>query len=277
MRDKKTTWRELTHTEKMKYAIAMRRLNLGYWGYPVSSLRAVHLTTREGNDNTTKVFAHDLRKLVLEFREQGYALQYDGTLEYSPGKGLLHWHGLFRIKDGYFLCPVKQTEKKGRRIVGDLWNKCHGAFVVQIKPVKNNKELREYILKHMMKEYIGEDEAIRNKFLFSKGWMREGWKDVEELAKLWTLGGLESDGGLSMMYMNKEKWNLVNKIMQAWAEKRKQMFLGQFLDGVSGDRTGHLFMELGRIREVIGSAFLIQFEERGAMVTRRSTYEYLDY
>ena len=67
----KTAWRELTKAEKIKYAVGMRRLNLGTWGYPVSTLRAIHLTTREGNDNTTKVFAYDLRKLVLKFRGQG--------------------------------------------------------------------------------------------------------------------------------------------------------------------------------------------------------------
>ena len=266
----KTAWRELTKAEKIKYAVGMRRLNLGTWGYPASTLRAIHLTTREGNDNTTKVFAYDLRKLVLKFRGQGYDLQYDGTLEYTPEKGLLHWHGLFRIKDGYFLCPVSKTEKKGRRMLGDLWNECHGAFVVKIKPINSGNDLKEYILKHMMKEYIGEDEAIRNKFLFSKGWMREGWKEVEGLAKLWTLGGLESDGGLSAIYMNKMRWDKVNEIMQAWAEKKKLTFYGDILNGKP---TGYLFMELGRIREVFGSAFVIMIDGEA----RRSTYEYLDY
>jgi len=258
----KTAWRELTKAEKIKYAVGMRRLNLGIWGYPVSTLRAIHLTTREGNDNTTKVFAYDLRKLVLKFRGQGYDLQYDGTLEYSPGKHLLHWHGLFRIKGGYF--PLT------RRELGDLWNEIHNAFVVQISPVDTKKQLKEYILKHMMKQYIGEDEDIRNKFLFSKGWMRKGWKEVEGLAKLWTLGGLESDGGLSAIYMDKVRWDKVNEIMQAWAEKKKVTFYGDILNG---KLTGYLFMELGRIREVFGSAFVIMFDGKA----RRSTYEYLDY
>ena len=142
--------------EKAQYAMGMRRLNLGFWGYPLSTLRAIHLTTREGNDNTTKVFARDLRKLVSSFRAEGYDVQYCGVLEYTPEKGLLHWHGLVRIKGGYF--PVT------RRMLGDRWNVCHGAFVVQIQPVDTKKELREY---------VGEEENIRNKFLFSKGWMRE--------------------------------------------------------------------------------------------------------
>jgi len=284
----KTAWRELTKAEKIKYAVGMRRLNLGIWGYPVSTLRAIHLTTREGNDNTTKVFARDLRKLVLKFRGQGYDLQYDGTLEYSPGKHLLHFHGLLRVKGGFLKLYAGEVRDDfnrwvdvegvvhsehidaNRRALGDKWNEIHNAFVVQITPVDTKKQLKEYILKHMMKQYIGEDEDIRNKFLFSKGWMRKGWKEVEGLAKLWTLGGLESDGGLSAIYMDKVRWDKVNEIMQAWAEKKKLTFYGDILNG---KLTGYLFMELGRIREVFGSAFVIMFDGKA----RRSTYEYLDY
>ena len=251
-------WRELTHGEKAKYAIAMRRLNLGWWGYPVSTLRAVHLTTREGNDNTTKVFARDLRKLVNSFRYEGYDVQYDGALEYTPEKGLLHWHGLFRIKGGYFLGSMvkPEDEAKVRRIMGDRWNEYHGAFVVKIKLVGSENELKKYILKHILKEYLGEDDDIRNKFLFSKGWMREGWKEVESLAKTWVLGGLD------LHWMNKELWMKVNEIMRAWAEKRKVMFLGKSVDG---KRTGYLYMELGRVYEVVGGAY------------KPCDYEFYDY
>jgi len=108
----------------------------------------------------------------------------------------------------------------------------------------------------MMKEYLGEDDDIRNKFLFSKGWMRTGWKEVEGIAKGWVLGGM------SPIFMNKERWTLVNEITLAWAEKRKAMFVGKMVDG---KRTGYLFMELGRIREAVGGAF------------ESSDYEYYDY
>lgn len=254
----KHKWREFKHTEKMKYAMAVRRLNLGYWGYPVSTLRAIHLTTREGNDNTTAVFARGLRKLVSSFRAEGYDVQYCGALEYTPGKGLLHWHGLFRIKGGYFLLPMTTDKNKAkvRRMLGDRWDVCHGAFVVKITTIDTKKELKEYILKHILKEYVGEGEGIRNKFLFSKGWMREGWKEVEAIAKGWVLGGA------SAMFMNKERWALVNEIMLAWSEKRTAMFLGKMIDG---KRTGYLFMELGRIREAVGGAFTT------------GSYEYYDY
>jgi hypothetical protein len=262
----KTKWRKLSHSDKMKYAQGMRRLNLGYWGYPVSILRAFHLTTREGDDNTTKTFAKHLRKMVNDWRAAGYDIEYCGALEYSPGKGLLHLHGLLRIKGGYFL---DGNIHKVRRMLGDKWNKIHNAFVVQITYVKNNQELREYIIKHIMKEYLGEDEDIRNKFLFSKGWMRSGWKQVNDLAKLWALGGLESDGGLSTMYMDKKRWDKINEILQSWAEKKTTTFHGEKCVNMSD----YLYMELGHIREIYGSAFEISFNN----IETKSKYEYLDY
>ncbi len=241
-------WRKLTHGERSKYAQAMRRFNLGIWGWPVSVFRKIVLTTREGDDNTSRVFARDLRKLIGSFRAEGYDVQYCGALEYTPGKGLLHWHGLFRIKGGYF--PVT------RRMLGDRWNEIHGAFVVKIVPVNTNKELREYITKHIMKEYVGEDDEIRNKFLFSRGWLRKGWKETEGIAKGWVLGGG------SAIFMTKEGWALVNEVMKAWAEKQTLEFLGKEVDG---KRVGYLFMELGRICEAVGGAF------------RPGKYEYYDY
>jgi len=272
MRERRTEWRELTSAERRKYAMAMRRLNLGIWGYPVSTLRAVHLTTKEGNDNTPWVFARDLRKLVNSFRADGYDLQYNGALEFSPENHLLHWHGIFRIKGGFFLKPMISWQDKAavRRELGDRWNKCHGAFVVQITEVSSRKDLEKYILKHILKEYIGINEDMRNKFLFSRGWMREGWKKVEDLGKLWVLGGTESDGGMSPMMMTKEGWDKVNEIVQSWAEKKSVMFRDE---GVNGEVSGYLYMELGRIREVFGSAFEIK---RNGKVCR-SKFEYLDF
>ena len=272
MSEHKVPWRELTHNEKRKYAMAMRRLNLGIWGYPVSTLRAVHLTTKEGNDNTTWAFARDLRKLIGSFRDDGYGLQYNGALEFSPEKHLLHWHGVFRVKGGFFLKPMVSWEDKAsvRRELGDRWNEYHGAFVVKITGVASRRDLKEYILKHILKEYIGVDESIRNKFLFSRGWMRKGWKQVEDFAKLWVLGGSESDGGMSPMMMTKEGWDKVNEIVESWAEKKTVMFRGE---GVNGELSGHLYMELGRIREAFGSAF--EIKRNGRVCS--SNFEYLDF
>jgi len=243
----KQAWRVLSHGEKKKYAMGMRRLNLGFWGYKLKTLFALHLTTREGDDNTEKVFARDLRGLIGGFRGQGYEVEYCGALEHTPGKGLLHWHGLLRVKGGYF--PVEEDE------VADRWYRLHGAWQVKFKRVKTEKELRKYILKHVLAEYVGEEEGIRNKFLFSRGWMRPGWKEVEEIAKGWVLGGGSS------IWMTKEGWDLVNKILKAWAEKRKVMFVGRVVDG---ERTGYLYMERGRIVEAEGGAF------------KPGDYEYID-
>ena len=81
---------------------------------------------------------------------------------------------------------------------------------------------------------------------------------------------LMSDGGMSPMMMTKEGWDKVNEIVQSWAEKKTVMFRGE---GVNGELSGYLYMELGRIREVFGSAFEIK---RNGKVCR-SKFEYLDF
>jgi len=221
--------------------MAMRRFNLGIWGWPISLFRKIVLTTREGNDNTTKVFTRDLRKLISRFRAERYEVEYNGAFELTPGKGLLHWHGILRIKGGYF--PIT------RRMLGDMWNEIHGAFVVLIETIDTGEQLKEYILKDIMKQYLDEayidDNFTRNKFLTSRGWMRKGWKEVEGIAKAWVLAGLD------LQWMDREKWSLVNEIMLVWAEKREAMLSGKMVDGKV---TGHLYMEMGRIFEAVGGA-----------------------
>lgn len=265
-------WRDLSHDDRRKYATAMRRLNLGIWGHKVSTLRAVHLTTRKGDDNSSFKFARDLRKLVYGFRSEGYGLEYSGGLEYSPDNHLLHWHGIFRVKGGFFIKPMIGWEDKAkvRAMLGKRWNECHGAFVVQITDVGSEADLRVYILKHIMKEYIGSDEELRNKFLFSKGWMRQGWKRIEDLVKEWVLGGKEAEGGISAMFMTKDMWTKVNEVVEAWCKRETVIFFGEMSNGES---SGYLSMELGRIREAFGSAYLIWRDG----VVRKSRFEYIDF
>ena len=69
--------------------------------------------------------------------------------------------------------------------------------------------------------------------------------------------------------MDKKRWDKVNEVMKAWAEKKEITFYGDILNG---KLTGYLSMELGRIREVFGSAFVIMFDGKA----RRSSYEYMD-
>lgn len=272
MREHRNEWRELSHNDRRKYAMGMRRLSLGIWGHKVSTLRAVHLTTRKGDDNSTWKFAKDLRKLINGFRRDGYDLEYNGGLEYSPENHLLHWHGIFRVKGGYFIKPMIGWANKAlvRAELGKRWNECHGAFVVQIKEVGREADLRAYILKHIMKEYIAGDEDLRNKFLFSRGWMRPGWKVVEDLAKSWVLGGQECEGGISAMFMTKEMWSKVNEIVEAWCKRETVMFNGEKFNG---KQSGYLSMELGRIREAFGSAYVISRDD----VVSISRFEYIDF
>jgi hypothetical protein len=171
------------------------------------------------------------------------------------------------VAGGFF---VSDDVRVVRRTLGDRWNEVHGAFAVKIVPVTHVREVEQYAIKHILKEYIGAEAEIRNKFLFSKGWMRLGWKEVEDLVRLWCLGGGVECGGLSNMFMSKELWALVNETMRAWAEHRTKVFPGE---RVNGHETGYLYMEDGRIREAFGSARVL---ERGGTVSV-STYEYLDY
>ena len=83
----KRKWRELGRNERKQYATAMRRLHLGTMGYRLSTLRQIHLTTREGDDNSQKVFAKHLRKLVGEFRDEGYDVEYNADKRWIfPGE-----------------------------------------------------------------------------------------------------------------------------------------------------------------------------------------------
>lgn len=168
---------DLSRDEKRKYAMAMRRVDYGIWGYKTSLFRVITLTTREGDDNTTGKFGKDFRKLIAWFRKLGYKVEYCGVFELSPGKWLLHWHGILRVKGGYF--PVS------RRELGDKWNELHNAFAVKIESVEKMAYLQKYINKHMVKDYVS-GEVIRNKFLVSGGWGRKGVKElIVEFKKWW--------------------------------------------------------------------------------------------
>ena len=92
---------ELSKAEKRKYALAMRRIDYGIWGYSVKLFFEMTLTTREGDDNSTERFGKDVGKLIKWMRGLGFTIAYCGVYELSPGKRLLHWHGLLRVKGGF--------------------------------------------------------------------------------------------------------------------------------------------------------------------------------
>lgn len=195
---------ELTQKEKRKYAKAMRRVEFGIWGRKISLFRTITLTTREGDDNSAKRFGKDVRTLIRWFRKLGYEVEYCGVYEFTPRKHLLHWHGLLRIKGGYF--PIT------RRELGDKWNEIHHAFVVEMKKVNNKKWLSKYINKHMVKDYLNAEGEIRNKFMVSKGWMPVGWQELITDFKSWWVQGRGE------IWMGREGYHELNKVMKRGCE-----------------------------------------------------------
>lgn len=213
---------ELTKGEKRKYALALRRVDYGVWGYTKSLFRVLNLTTRAGDDNGTKRFGKDLRKLIAWFRKLGYEVEYCGVYEFTPENALLHWHGILRVKGGYF--PVT------RRMLGDKWNEIHNAFVVDIQPVKKMSYLEKYINKHMVKDYLS-DGVIRNKFLVSRGWCRGGIGGLIADFKKWYFEVMDTT------WMSTASFLLLKSIIRGYCEC-KETFVGNGVGkfGVFADR-----------------------------------------
>jgi len=220
---------QLDKVQKRKYAMAMRRIDYGVWGWSSSVFQEVTLTTRLGQDQSTDKFKKDLRLLVQWMRRRGIKIEYCGCYELSPLKGLLHWHGLFRIKGGFLklydgevrdLKEWKGDDKQwhskhlnaNRRALGDRWFEIHGAFRVSIDKVRNEEEMKSYILKHIVKDYLNED-LIRNKFLVSKGWCRKGTNEINDEFKRWWVNGYEKIG-----WMSSKGYKMMNDMLRRWCE-----------------------------------------------------------
>lgn len=217
----------LDSLQRRKYAQGMRRIELGIWGYPKSLFRAIHLTTREGDDNGSERFIKDYRKLIKFYRSLGFNIEYCVALGYTPQKGLLHCHGLLRVKGGYF--PIT------RRELGDKWNELHGAFAVKLDGVVKHTDLHKYIASHIMKDYA-HSGMLRNHFLVSGGW-RNGIPDslVQEVKKWWI-------DGRSCIWLDSAGWAVVNRICKAYCEKRPVVVKADF---------GHLVFQNGKVREAV--------------------------
>jgi len=204
----------LSKEDRRRYAKAMRRIEYGVWGKPLSLFRKITLTTRKGDDNSCKRFGKDFRKLIAIFRGLGYSLEYCGVLELSPKNHLLHWHVLFRVKGGYF--PIT------RRKLGDMWNEIHNAFAVDIKNINKGKELVEYINKHMVKSVLNSEGEIRNKFLVSKGWLPGGWSALVSEFKNWWVNGSGD------IWMGREGYVQLNNILKRACEAQNTILKTRF-------------------------------------------------
>lgn len=233
---------ELSREEKRKYALALRRVDYGIWGYKGSLFRVITLTTRAGDDNGTKRMGKDVRKLIAWFRKLGYKVEYCGVYELSKKRGLLHWHGILRVKGGFFQVYEGEYRKgKGehargnRRALGDKWNEIHNAFAVDLEVVRNMKYLERYINKHMVKDYLSEG-IIRNKFLVSGGWMRKGIKELVADYKNWWVNATGD------IWVSKAGWLLLKSLVRGWCE-RKDIRVGN-TNGYFGLSDGRIVSEI---------------------------------
>lgn len=211
----------LTSSEKQKYVLGCRRLELGTWGYAPSVFRKLHLTTKAGNDNTAINFSKDFRKLIRWMKTKVGDVEYCGALGYTPKNNLIHGHFIIRVKYGYVKLydgyPKDDTrywfdergdrhsehEDANRRALGDAWNKYHGAFVVgMLGRFSESGEFIKYITSHVMKDYMSYkgNESVR--FLKSKRWdwrckngmvtqFRNWWRDTVGTSYLSENGGFE--------------------------------------------------------------------------------------
>jgi len=219
---------ELSRKEKKRYALAMRRVDYGVWGHRVSKFYSVTLTTRKGDDNSVEKFVKDYKKLVMMIRKLGIKFDYCGCFEHSPERGLLHWHGLFRVNGAFFklykgdIKDMKRVRvgerwhsehmKANRRALGDMWLECHNAFAVEIDSVQKMDYMTEYINKHMVKDYLASSE-IRNKFLVSRGWSSPVIKDIQLEFKHWWLTAYEKTN-----WIGKNGYSVLNKLIKGWCE-----------------------------------------------------------
>lgn len=246
----------LTRYEKRKYALALRRIDYGIWGHPISLFYVITLTTREGDDNTTERFGKDVKLLIRWIRKLGYKVEYCGVYELSDEKGLLHWHAILRVKGGYFkLYEGERRDDKhrwkgkdgtiyskhinaNRKALGDKWNELHNAFVVKIQPTISRAFLGKYINKHLVKDYLAEG-VIRNKFLVSSGWMRKGVKELVVEFKHWWVN-INND-----IWVSNAGWALLKIIIRKWCEGKNIRV---------GNDNGYFDLSAGRITaEIYGS------------------------
>lgn len=217
--------------ERQKYAKAMRRMDFGIWGYSKGLFHTLNLTSKQGDDMSTKRFGKDLKLLIRDIRVKGYKVEYCGCYEISPLNGLLHWHGLLRVKNGFIKLYEGETKSNklwvdwngkcrsehidaNQKVISDLWKKYHNAPEIDYGIVPHMFDLQKYITKHIVKDYLKNDSGIRNVFLVSRGWKRAGIDDIALEFKNWWVNGYENSS-----WMGRRGYEVMNKLLKNWSEK----------------------------------------------------------
>ncbi len=156
---------------KRRYAQVCTRVEAGLYNGGIRGLKRFELTTAEGQDNSWDKFKEDFKELFKRLRKDYPDLQYVAIPELSPGKGLLHIHGILRTNN-----YIPQNK------LSMLWKEIHSSPIVYIQSIKTLTIARRYITKHMFKNMKNMNE-FGGKMLASKGWARDGWSEVRDLLR----------------------------------------------------------------------------------------------
>jgi hypothetical protein len=91
----------------------------------------------------------------------------------------------------------------------------------------------------MVKEYLGQG-VIRNKFLVSSGWSRQGWQEMAKGFKEWWVNGK------GLTWMDREGWSALNLVIRSWAEGKPSIVRTSW---------GELVVAEGKIERAVIYAF----------------------
>lgn len=179
---------------KRRYAQVCTRIEAGLYNGGIKGLKRFELTTAEGTDNSWLKFQSDFNLLVKALRKNYPDIEYIAVPEVSPGKGLLHIHGIMRTNS---YIPQKELSR--------LWAEIHGAKIVYIKQVKTLEIARKYITKHMVKN-MKNCTDFGGKILGSRGWARQDWSEARDMLR-----------HMAKRYDYSREW--VTKAFRMWANK----------------------------------------------------------
>ena len=207
-----------------RYAVGMERLKAGYMGFSDRHFAALHLTTRQGDDNSVKRFRKDLNKMLFWMKKEFGVEAYAGCLALTPDNHLLHWHGVLRFGPGIVWETYHQPDNTwdliqpvNRRQVGDKWNEIHNAFAVEITPARGESFIKQYIATHITHDIGG--MGVDGRVVSSGNWIRRDYKLVEAGVIRYLC-----DGESSKMLMCSWKWNMKRSVLNAWCQGEPYLF-----------------------------------------------------
>lgn len=180
------------------------------------------MTTKEGERNTWKQLKLDVRLLRCYLKKAGLDFEDCLVCEETPGKGLLHLHGFFRVEGGI-------DSKLLHEVLSIYWEAIHHAPVVWVEDIFWVKGMIDYDVKHALKNYLGyngesyeADGLVSRRILRSKGWLPLGWKEALKVFVKWALTKRdwwddESEGDvISLLEYVPFKWEVMKEMVWRW-------------------------------------------------------------